>query len=334
VAEGLFEPSRLAIPGVPADALQAAMVRVLPRTVLVLDFAADAEDAWTRARNETNPDGSETWFRYFAREDVAKVDDPEFAMGMVRFEFSRAVKAGAAFPAIVPLDGGGTGFAIAADGRVLTNYHLVVSEVLHHRREGGVVSRADECRSLKAQVARRGPGEAWTWQDATRVRLVSNPPASRALEPDATGLLHPREDTALLEVEPAPSAWLPLSTRRVEVGEAVWMAGFPLRTARSRHSLDAVGYPDADGTLRVSSGRVVTVGGDRYFTTDLDGAAGNSGSPVFDAAGEVVGMFSRATGAGPRNALEYGKVERVHVASRLAVEGLALAGTLPARPGR
>jgi S1-C subfamily serine protease len=334
MAEGLFPPSRLAIPGVPEDVLCPALVRVLPRTMLVLDFAPDAAEAWKRGRNDTNPDGSETWFRYFTREDTARVDDPEFAMGMVRYEFAQAVKAGASFPARVPLDGGGTGFAIAADGRVLTNYHLAVSEILHHRREGGVAGRADECRSLRAEVARRRTGDTWRWQEAACVRLVSNPPASRALEPDATGLLHPREDTALLEVAPAPSAWLELSTRRAEVGEPVWMAGFPLRTARDRRALDAVGYSDADGTLRVSSGRVLAVDGDRYFTTDLDGAAGNSGSPVFDATGKVVGMFSRATGAGPRNALEYGKVERVHVASRLAVEGLALATSFRGKDGR
>jgi len=43
-----------------------------------------------------------------------------------------------------------------------------------------------------------------------------------------------------------------------------------------------------------------------------------------DATGRVVGMFSRATGNGLRNAVEYGHLTRVGVRSRLAIEGLGL----------
>jgi S1-C subfamily serine protease len=101
------------------------------------------------------------------------------------------------------------------------------------------------------------------------------------------------------------------------------MAGFPLRSARSSASRKALGYTDADGSLRITHGHVI--GGDeRYFEADLDGAMGNSGSPIFAAAGQVVGMFSRATGNGSRNAVEYGHVTRVGVRSRLAIEGLGL----------
>lgn len=57
---------------------------------------------------------------------------------------------------------------------------------------------------------------------------------------------------------------------------------------------------------------------------------GNSGSPVLDSFGKVVGMFSRATGDGPRNAFEYGHLVRVHVRSGLAIDGLELASILRA----
>ncbi len=60
---------------------------------------------------------------------------------------------------------------------------------------------------------------------------------------------------------------------------------------------------------------------------------GNSGSPVLDASGKVIGMFSRATGNGPRNAFEYGHLSRVQVRSKVAIEGLDLAGLLPASGG-
>src|SRR6186997_3321944 len=103
MAEGFFHPNELGVPGVTIDQLCASMVRVLPRTLLVIDIAADAADAAARARNDPLPDGSENWYRFFTREDFARVDDPEFSMGMVRNEFSRLVKAGATFPATIPL---------------------------------------------------------------------------------------------------------------------------------------------------------------------------------------------------------------------------------------
>ena len=91
-----------------------------------------------------------------------------------------------------------------------------------------------------------------------------------------------------------------------------------------RGTVTSIGYTDADGTLRVSAGQVTATEPPNYFTTDLDGSMGNSGSPVFNADGLVIGMFSRATGDGPRNAFEYGFVRRVHVTSDLAIRGMEL----------
>ena len=328
MAEGFFAPDRLAIPGLPAAALVAAMVRILPRTLLRLDIADDAESAARLARNDDLPEGGEVWHRFFTEADKARANDPEFANAMVRHEFSAQVRAGATFPVTVPLQGGGSGFAIDARGHVLSNYHLVIAEVGHYQREDGARDAEVLCRSVGAQIAERDGRGGWRWRDADAVWLVSNPPAARALEADATGLLHPREDTALLRVEPAPASFLRLSTRDVATGDAVWMAGFPLRSARSAEARRTLGYADADGSLRVTHGRVT--GGDaRYFEADLDGSAGNSGSPIMDDTGRVVGMFSRAgAGNASRNALEYGHVGRVGVRSRVAIEGLGLAALL------
>jgi S1-C subfamily serine protease len=319
----LFAPDRLAIPGLTAPALVAAMVRILPRTLLRLDLAADAETAARLNRNEDLPEGGELWHRFFTEADKARAADPEFATAMVRHEFSEQVRAGASFPVTVPLQGGGSGFAIDARGHVLSNYHLVIAEVSHYQREAGVLDTEVPCRSVRAQIAAPDGSGGWYWRDADSLCLVGNPSAARALEPDATGLLHPREDTALLRVAPAPSAFLRLATRDVADGEPVWMAGFPLRSARRSAFRQALGYDDADGSLRVTHGKV-TGGDERYFEADLDGAMGNSGSPIFDTTGQVVGMFSRATGNGSRNAVEYGHVTRVGVRSRLAIEGLGL----------
>jgi hypothetical protein len=329
VAEGLFAPDRLAIPGVPASVLVAAMVRILPRTLLRLDIAADAESAARLNRNEDLPEGGEVWHRFFTEADKARATDPEFATGMVRHEFSERVRAGASFPLTVPLQGGGTGFAIDARGHVLSNYHLVIAEVSRYGREGGVLDAEVPCRSVRAQIAEPDGSGGWRWRDADSLSLVANPSAARALEADATGLMHPREDTALLRVSPAPSS---SCACRPVTRPAASRYGWPAfrcaaRAAAPRGRRSAT--TDADGSLRVTQGSV-TGGDERYFEADLDGAMGNSGSPIFDATGQVVGMFSRATGNGSRNAIEYGHVTRVGVRSRLAIEGLGLEPLLAA----
>ena len=324
MSEGFFPPEKLSIPALSPETLCGAMVRILPKTVLALDLAPTEQAASEQARNEALPDGTECWHRFFTREDLAKVDDPEFAMGMVRHEFAQAVKAGRAFPTTAPLAGGGSGFAIDAAGHVLTNYHLVTSEIANHQRESGVIGEDALCRTLRVQIAQRNAAGQWEWRDADAVWLVSNPPASHAIGQGQNGMAELRQDVALLRVEPCPSRHLALSARPLEPGEPVWMAGFPLRSARSREARAEHGYDDADGTLRVSAGKVLSVEADGYFHSDADGSMGNSGSPVLDAAGRVVGLFSRATGNGPRNAFEYGHMQRVHVSASLAVESLAL----------
>jgi S1-C subfamily serine protease len=324
--EGLFYPEQLAIPTLSLGDLTGAMVRILPKTKLVFDLVDDPSRAGALARNELLPDGTECWYRFFTREDVARVHDPEFAMGMVRHEFSRLVKEGTEFPATTWLDGGGSGFCFDRSGLILTNFHLVTGEVALHRRESGVIGEEVLCRSLRAEVARPDSQGQWQWHPATRLWLVSNPPRERSLSDDGAGLLHPLEDTAVLRIEPSPRNTLSLSDRQVKLGETIFMAGFPLRTARTEASKLAVGYSDADGTLRVSTGVITDIEAPNCFTSDIDGSMGNSGSPAFDRAGNVVGIFSRSTGNGPRNAFEYGQVRRVFVSAGLAISGLELNG--------
>lgn len=328
MAEGFFHPTQLPIPQLDTQRLIGAMVRILPKTLLVLDIAASPEAAQALARNESLPDGTECWYRFFTQEDVARVDEPEFAMGMVRHEFCRLVKAGARFPAQTWLDGGGSGFCFDAQGHVLTNYHLVSGEVATHSREAGVIGAEVPCKGLRAEIAQQDESGHWHWVPASQVYLVSNPSLQHALWDDGQGRHHLREDTAVLRIEPAPQHCLPLSARTAQQGEPVWMAGFPLRSARSASAKAALGYSDADGSLRVSHGAVSSVDGSTYFETDLDGSMGNSGSPVFDAQGQVIGLFSRASGNGPKNAFEYGHMARVHVSTELATRGLQIA--LPA----
>ncbi|MDP1655857.1 MAG: serine protease [Hylemonella sp.] len=324
MAEGFFHPNSLAIPNVDASRLSGAMVRIVPKTRLVLDLAQSSKAAIEQARNESMPDGSECWYRFFTRDDLARVHDPEFSMGMVRHEFSRLVRQGATFPATDLLDGGGTGFCFDKQGLVLTNYHLVTGEVANYHREAGAIGAEVLCKGLRAEVAQIDNAGNWFWAPASRVWLVSNPSTDRAVWEDEHGQSHLREDTAVLRIEPPPPSTLDLSCEGAVIGEPVWMTGFPLRSARPQSSLAKVGYADADGTLRVSRGVITDLETPDYFTTDLDGSMGSSGSPVFNSNGRVIGMFSRATGNGPKNAFEYGHMKRVHVSTGLAASGLRL----------
>ncbi|MEQ1503950.1 MAG: serine protease [Myxococcota bacterium] len=321
MSEGLFSPEAIAIPGLDPNRLCDAVV--LPRTLLHLDLASTSEEAADRRRIETRPDGCAIWYVYFTPDDLAQVGVPEFAMGMVRHEFAAVVAAGLPFPQVVPLDGGGTGFAVSPAGHVVTNYHLVRGDVEARGRTGGVIGSEVLCTTLRARISHRNADGTRAWRDAERVYLVSNPPADRAIAVDDHGRGQLREDTALLRIEPAPSAALPLSARAAQIGDPVWLAGFPLRTARAPEARERRGYRDADGTLRVSAGTVVGVEDDA-FVTDADGSMGTSGSPAIDARGEVVGMFSRAVGDGPRNAFEYGQTHRVCVRADQIRDGLGL----------
>lgn len=325
MSEGLFSPARLPVPGVPADRLSAALVRVLPTTRLRLTLADSREAAFAAARNETLADGTELWHRAFTHEDLARANDPVFAMAMVQHEFAQAVRAGARFPVEVPLIGGGGGSCLDAAGHVLTNYHLVTGEIERLGRQGGVLGVEQPCLGVRAEVASRGADGRWALMPAERVWLVSNPPASRAIHDLGNGRGELREDWALLRVEPPPLAALTLAPRPAVVGETVWMAGFPLRSARPAATRAALGYDDADGSLRVSHGQVTALGEHDSFVSDLDGSMGSSGSPVFDADGGVIGVFSRVAGNGPRNAFEYGGTPRVHVGMRGVVAGMGWA---------
>jgi S1-C subfamily serine protease len=322
--EGLFTPDQIHLNNIERDRLVAAMVRIRPKTRLVLDLVDNFEQIQKLSRNESEADGTECWYRYFLREDVNRVNEPEFYMGMVRWEFSQLVKAGRQFPAETWLNGGGSGFCISSNGLILTNYHLVTGEVAFHSRRAGVLNQEVLCRALQVDVATNRKDGVWNWQPAEKVYLVSNPPESRAIQTIEGGQALLREDVSLLRIEPAPTSCLSISKRTVHLGERLWVAGFPLRTSRSIEAKKMYNYEDADGTLRLSAGNVTAAEQQGYFNTDADGSMGNSGSAAIDYNGRVVGIFSRATGNGPRNAFEYGHTERIFVASALIATSLEL----------
>ncbi|MBK1690201.1 hypothetical protein [Rubrivivax gelatinosus] len=161
MSEGLFSPARLPIPGVPVDRLSATLVRVLPTTRLRLSLADSREAAFAAARNETLADGTEVWHRAFTHEDLARADDPVFAMAMVQHEFALAVRAGARLPVELPLVGGGgehDSFVSDHDGSMGSSGSPVFDT------QSGVIG-------VFSRVAGNGPRNAFEYGGTPRVHV-------------------------------------------------------------------------------------------------------------------------------------------------------------------
>ena len=199
------------------------------------------------------------------------------------FEIAHAFEGVTIFPAqrIVRLEGAAVGFFISADGLFLTNYHVMREEIEAAGRTAG--SRESlPCRYTSFEVPIVKKGKIQGWRSLRRVELVGN--------------LSERDwqegyDAALLRAPIKPAAYLPLAQGSPVLGEEVWSFGFPVRTRRSPERLQAVGYADADGSLRVSHGRITKLPSDHTFVSDSDGFSGNSGSPTLNRAGEVLGYM-------------------------------------------
>jgi hypothetical protein len=275
MGEGLFPLGALATPFDQA-AVAAAVVRleapiyflatVFPDRTTLHAFAPPPPDRPTDGGRKVFLDeGAVLWYVGLTRADLARIAaDPGAALQPALFEIVRGFAGVERFPAqrLLPLQGGAAGFCVAADGRVLTNYHVAREEIEAARRTGGS-SEPIPCRYLRTPA---GPG----------LRLLANPPAA------AWKAGH---DWALLQLAGAGLRPLPLAERLPEPGEPVWSFGFPMRTARN-----AAEYPDADGSLRVTRGTVTELRGPHLFVADLDGFSGNSGGPVVDRSGAVLGM--------------------------------------------
>lgn len=213
----------------------------------------------------------------------------------------------------------GTGWFIDPSGWVITNGHVVQPAYepprwLVNQLAERAVTRA--CMGAALEAARMRPGEQPAAEEALKRRLLDkvlptvkvsitpqvsvvlssgtrlkaevkkySPPAST--EPGAPSA----RDLALLRVPSGNYPVLPLSDATVQIGDPLRILGFP-GVVLSHELLNQSASLDASVTTGAVSGLKQDKADHPFIQTDASAAWGNSGGPVINSKGELVGVLT------------------------------------------
>ena len=309
--EGLYAPDRVSLPPPIDEAIQ-GVVRASPTVRFQLTLFAHADSAAAArsapgARAKIPTDRGTLWPVLVDTSTTSSLcSSPLTAAQTGIHELCQTLRHSPCeqYPCsrvTAPLAGSATGFFVGRrpDGSALvaTNYHVAREAIERHNRTGGVDSfrTASIEPDLSIAVSQDGSHSSDSYAVTSGGALLSN--ASQA-EWQAG------EDWALAEIpasEVPPSArMLPLRDEPPTVGDTLYALGFPIRTIRDLP--DDAPYENAANDLRVSVGIVVE--GDSAaraksepsdLLSTLDAVSGNSGSPVLNRQGHVVGIVRHHT---------------------------------------
>ncbi len=165
--------------------------------------------------------------------------------------------------------GTGSGFVIAASGLVLTSRHVVETE--SSSREGGPELTVEN-RRIQVFVGSEGSEGAW------EAHVVASDAES---------------DLAALQVTAADLPYLPMGdSDAIEAGRPVRLLGFPFgRQTEVAKRADSDVIPQVTVTAgSLSAARADDAGDTRFLQTDATMLPGNSGGPMLDEDGYVVGV--------------------------------------------
>ncbi len=207
--------------------------------------------------------------------------------------------------------GSGSGFVIAPSGLVLTSRHVVEIDLGQTGEEGGQVTLDQQ----RIEVVVGSGGSVGTWE----AQVVASDEAS---------------DLAALQLLAADLPYLPLGdSDAIEAGRGVRVLGFPFgrQTEVARRSGADVIPQVSVSAGSLSATREDDAGATRFLQTDALVQPGNSGGPMLDDEGYVVGVVRMklardATSAGAGFAVPVNEVkdflERTGLADRLPVARL------------
>jgi len=170
----------------------------------------------------------------------------------------------------------GTGFFVHPDGYIITNNHVIADEISIHLY-GKAHDVPTKVLSLEVVV---GSGSS----------------KERTLTAKVVGR-DKKRDLALLKVRHKPEHWLDISKfPDVAMVQPVWIIGYPFGGFLAGEAVDQTGQ--ANPELTVNSGVVTSLrheqGGGTLKAIQTDAAVnpGNSGGPMLDAEGRVVGVIN------------------------------------------
>lgn len=240
----------------------------------------------------------------------------------------------------------GSGAIVHPDGWIVTNGHVVqpfqegaASAFAAELLEKAVVSacaaeldrlapplRAEQIRALAADPVNRA---GLTVERSLAVNLSngkSYPAEVRHYSPPAYVVVgpgnEPGRDVAILKIEERELPVVRLATRSTDLhlGQSLFVIGFPGVVAMHELLSRATQFEPSITTGRVS-GFKQDIGGQRVIQTDAAIIQGNSGGPVFDDRGQVIGAATFTSVQGEQIVQGFNfliPVETIHAAARQA----------------